>query len=68
MSDPSEQAIHIPQTSARIYGGIPGDHPCGNFLIISLRKFGGNAGGFSMWIFPPPFPVEFHVEISLVFP
>ena len=39
-------------------GRIPGDHPCGNFLIISLRKFRGNEGEFSIWIFPPPFPVE----------
>ena len=55
---PSGQAIHVPQISTRIYGGIQGDHPCGNFLMISLRKFGGNEGEFSMWIFPPPFPVE----------
>ena len=26
--------------------------------MISLRKFRGNEGEFSMWIFPPPFPVE----------
>ena len=26
--------------------------------MISLRKFRGNGGEFSMWIFPPPFPVE----------
>ena len=36
----------------RIYGRIPGDHPCGNFLIIPLRKFRGNEAEFSMWIFP----------------
>ena len=58
MFDPSGQAIHVPQISTRIYGGIPGDHPCGNFLMISLRKFGGNEGEFPMWIFPPHFPVE----------
>ena len=34
------------------------DHPCGNFLVISLRKFRGNGGEFSMWIFLPPFPAE----------
>ena len=55
---PSGQAIHIPQISAWNYGGISGDHPRGNFLIISLRKFRVNKGEFSMWIFPPPFPVE----------
>ena len=38
--------------------GIPGDYPCGNFLMISLRKIRGNEGEFSTWIFPPPFPVE----------
>ena len=26
--------------------------------MISLRKLGGNEGEFSMWTFPPPFPVE----------
>ena len=26
--------------------------------MISLRKFRGNEGEFSMWIFPPHFPVE----------
>ena len=55
---PSGRAIHVPQISTRIYGGIPGDHPRGNFLMISLRKWRGNEGEFSMWIFPPPFPVE----------
>ena len=49
---PSGRAIHVPQISTQIYGGIPGDHPWGNFLIISLRKFGGNEGEFSTWIFP----------------
>ena len=70
--NPSGRAIHVPQTSTWFYGGIPGDHPCGNFLIISQRKFKGNEGEFSMWIFLPPFHLElwgyFHLEISLVFP
>ena len=57
-SDPSGRAIHVPQISTWICKGIPGDHPCGNFLMISLWKFRGNEGEFSMWIFPPPFPVE----------
>ena len=35
---PSGRAIHVPQFSTRVYGGNPGDHPCGNFLMISLRK------------------------------
>mgnify|MGYP001796171023 CR=1 FL=1 len=26
--------------------------------MISMRKFRGNEREFSMWIFPPPFPVE----------
>ena len=26
--------------------------------MISPWKFRGNEGDFSMWIFPPPFPVE----------
>ena len=47
-----------PQISTRIYGGIPGDHPCGNFPMISLRKFRGNKGEYSMWIFLPSFRVE----------
>ena len=55
---PSGRAIHVSQISTRIYGGIPGDHPCGNFLMISLRKWRGNEREFSMWIFPHPFPVE----------
>ena len=67
---PSGRAIHVPQISKRIFGGIRGDHPCGNFLIISVRKFRGNEGEFSMLIFPPPFPAEslgifplnFHVD------
>ena len=42
----------------RIYWGIPEDHPCGNFLIISPQKFGGNEGEFSVCIFPPPFPAQ----------
>ena len=47
------------QTSMRIYGGISGDHLCGNFLMISLRKFRGSEGEFSLfWIFQPPSPVE----------
>ena len=34
----SGRAIHVPQISTWIYGGIPGDHPCENFLMVSLRK------------------------------
>ena len=55
---PSGRAIHVPQISTWIYGGIWGDHPRGNFLIISLRKWRRNEGEFSMWIFPPLFPRE----------
>ena len=55
---PSGQPIHVPQISAWNYGGISGDHPRGNFLIISLQKFRRNKGEFSMWIFPPIFPRE----------
>ena len=55
---PSGRAIHVPQISKRINGGIPGDHPRRNFLMISLRKFRGHEGEFSVWIFPPSFPVE----------
>ena len=54
----SRRAIHIPQISTQIDGGIPGDHPCGNILIISTQKFGGNEGEFAIWIFQPPFPRE----------
>ena len=52
----SGEAIHVPQISTCIYGGISGDHSRGNFLIISLWKFMRNEGEFSMWIFPPLFP------------
>ena len=38
--------------------GIPGDHPFGNCLMISLQKFRGNKWENSKWIFPPPFLVE----------
>ena len=55
---PSGRAIHVPQISTQKFGGIPGDHPWGNFLMISPRKWRGNEGDFSRWIFPPPFPVE----------
>ena len=55
---PSRRAIHVHQIINRIYGGIPGDHPRGNFLVIFLQKFRGNEGEFSVWIFPPSFPVE----------
>ena len=74
-NSPSRRAIHAPQISTRIYGGIPRDHPCGNFLMISLRKFRGNEGNFlcgfsvsfpceicgdiSTWKFPSCFPVQF---------
>ena len=54
---PSGRAIHAPQISMRIFGEIPGDYPFGDFLMISLRKFRGNEGEITMWIFPPPFPV-----------
>ena len=53
---PSGWAIHVPQISMRIFGGISMDHP--SFFMISPRRFRGNEGDFSMWIFPPPFPVE----------
>ena len=39
VSLPSGRAIHVPQISTSIYGRISGDHPRGNFLIISLRKY-----------------------------
>ena len=35
---------------------MPGDYPCGNFLMIS--EIQGKEGEISKWIFPPPFPVE----------
>ena len=58
-----------PSTSLQIptwiYWGIPGDHPCGNFLMVSLRKFRGNVGEFSVWIFPPPYPVKYFPRISM---
>ena len=71
-SKPSGQAIHVPQISAWNYGGISGDHPRGNFLIISLHKFRRNEGEFFMLIFPL-FSLEIHqgyfrIEISLIFP
>ena len=51
-----------PSTSPRIPGGFMGEIQgiilAENFLMISLRKFKGKEGEFSMWIFPPPFPVE----------
>ena len=31
----SGRAIHVPQISMWIYWVIPGEHPCGNFLMIS---------------------------------
>ena len=69
---PSGQAIHVPQISMRIYGGISGDHPCGNFLKISLQRFREMKGNFlcryfrllSLW---NPWGY-FYVEISLVLP
>ena len=47
-----------PQISTWIYGGISGDHPRRNLLIIFLRKFRRNKGEFFMRIFPPLFPRE----------
>ena len=69
-SEPSGRAIHVLQISARIYGGIPGDHPCRNFLMISLLKFRGNEGEFSMFRLRSMWNPwgYFHVEISLVLP
>ena len=69
---PRGRAIHVPQISMRIYGGIPGDHVHRKFLMISLRNRRGNEGEFSMWIFRllslwNPWGY-FHVEISLVLP
>ena len=52
----------------QIYWGIPGDHHCGNFLIISLWKFRKNEGEFSKWIFPPPFPIESLRKFPSYFP
>ena len=69
---PSGRAIHVPQISTKIYRGMQRDHPCGNFLIISLRTFRRNRGEFSIWIFPPRFPREslriLPHGISLIFP
>ena len=53
---PSGRAIHVSQISTQIYGGIPRDHPCGNCLMISLRKFGGKWRGI------------FYMDISASFP
>ena len=47
-----------PSTSPRFPSDLWGNHPCGNFLMISMRKFGWNEGEFSMWISLPHFPVE----------
>ena len=68
---PSGRAIHVPQISTQIYGGIPSDHPCGNCLMISLRKFGEMEGNFlygyfrllSLWKFPSCFPKKFQNAI-----
>ena len=58
-TSPAQRASHPhpPDFHADLWG-IPWDHLCGNFLMISLRKWRGNEGEFSMRIFPPPFPVE----------
>ena len=73
---PSGRAIHVLQISTRIYWGIPGDHPCGNFLMISLRKFRGIfyvdisasfpcgiPGDISEWKFPSCFPQTFKMHL-----
>ena len=55
---PSGQGIHLPHMSLRIYGGIFGDHPRGNVLIVTPWKCRRNRGEFSMKLFPSPFPSE----------
>ena len=64
VSLPSGRAIHAPQISTSIYGRISGDHPRGNFIIISLRKFRRNKGEFCMWVFPHFFPERINEDIS----
>ena len=69
---PSLRGIHLPHISTGIYWRIPGDHPHGNFPVVSPRKCRRNRGEFSMRIFPllscqnPRGYIR--IEISLAFP